>query len=70
VGARTLRALAIRRTIDPHLYLVVQSSALAHVFDDVDAAFIHSCAFIMCTMQQAAELQRTAAARARRSTRC
>jgi signal transduction histidine kinase len=65
VGARTLRALAIRRTIDPHLYLVVQSSALAHVFDDVDAAFIHSCAFIMCNMQQAAELQRTAAARAR-----
>jgi signal transduction histidine kinase len=64
-GARTLRALAIPRSIDPHLYLVVQTGALEHVFDDVDAAFVHSCSLIMCNVQQAAELQRAAAARAR-----
>jgi signal transduction histidine kinase len=64
-GVRTLRALAIRRSADGHTYLVVQSGALANVFDDVDAAFVHSCALIMSNVQQAAELQRAAAARVR-----
>jgi signal transduction histidine kinase len=43
----------------------VQSGALAHVFDDVDAAFVHSCALIMSNVQQAAALERAAAERVR-----
>jgi signal transduction histidine kinase len=62
-NTRTLRAIAIKRSAVPHTYLVMQSARLTHIFDDIDAAFAHSCALVLCNVHQAAELERATAAR-------
>jgi signal transduction histidine kinase len=62
-STRTLRAIAIKRAAVPHTYLVVQTAQLTHIFDDVDAAFVHSCSLILCNVHQAAQLERATAAR-------
>jgi signal transduction histidine kinase len=59
----TLRAIAIRHSAARHTYLVVQTARLTDIFDDVDTAFVHSCALILCNVAQAAELEQIMAAR-------
>jgi signal transduction histidine kinase len=58
---RTLRAIAVKLIGAPHSYLVVQSERLSLIFDDIDIAFVQSCALLTATVRQAAELEHTTA---------
>lgn len=64
-GAPSLRAIAVKRSSVPHNYLVVQTADMKHIFDDIDAAFVQSCALIICNVQQARRLEQAMAAKTR-----
>jgi hypothetical protein len=53
---RTFRAIAAPCKGLPHTYLVVETGDLTRVFDEVDAAFVHSCALALGTAHQAGAL--------------
>lgn len=56
-GKRSVRAIAVRVTKEPHSYLVVQTSDMRHVFDDIDGSFVQSCALMMGNLLQKHKLQ-------------
>jgi hypothetical protein len=62
--SRTLRAVAVKLTASQDSYLVVQTTRLTSIFDDIDSNFVHTCALILSNVRQAAELERAAAAKA------
>jgi hypothetical protein len=55
---RTLRAVAVICPGVPHTYLVVQTAHLTHVFDDIDVAFVRSCALILARVHIREETER------------
>jgi hypothetical protein len=59
---RTLRAVVTECPGIPHTYLVVQTSDLAHIFDDVDVDFVRSCARVLGDMHCGEINERTARA--------
>jgi hypothetical protein len=55
---RTLRAVAVACPGVPHTFLVVQTVHLTHVFDDIDVAFVRSCASILAHTHRLVEAER------------
>jgi signal transduction histidine kinase len=62
---QTLRAIAVKRSAVPHGYLVVETSDMKHIFDDIDAAFVQSCALIWCNIVQSSKLRELMEAKTR-----
>jgi len=60
----TLRAIAIPMVSVAHSYLVVESSNLKHVLDDIDVGFIGACGMLICTTLQSQFLKKALDARA------
>jgi signal transduction histidine kinase len=52
----TIRAIAVKLSSSPSKHIVVESWKMKHIFDDIDAAFVHSVALVVCNTLQAARL--------------
>jgi signal transduction histidine kinase len=54
--SETVRAIAVKLSSSSSRYIVVESSQIKHVFDDIDSAFVHSTALVISNTLQAARL--------------